>query len=73
MTDFEDEIDREGLAQRDDNPFADCDDLPGPPEVERTMPVGPFLDSLNHDDNCNCGWCRNGDRADEAIEREGDR
>ncbi len=43
-------------------------------EAERTMPVGPFLDSLNHDAGCGCEWCRfnDGDRADEAHDREGD-
>ncbi len=39
-------------------------------EPERTMPVGPFLDSLGHSDDCNCEWCRNGDRGNAIRELE---
>ena len=44
-----------------------------PPEAERTMPVGPFLDSLNHSAACDCEWCKaDEDRADKAQERKGE-
>ncbi len=56
-------------------PDDDDDDGDRADEPERTMPVGPFLDSLNHDAGCGCEWCRfnDGDRADEAHDEEGDR